>query len=347
MSSNKDIVVSVIIPIFNAEPFIDECLQSVLHQTHQNLDVIIINDGSTDKSALTCQKFLSDTRVRFINRENRGLSATRQEGIDIARGKYFCTIDADDFYDLNFVEVMLDNIVSSGADMSVCEIYNFSKKIVKYEPRHNDKPFYEIKREDIELNFLYLCKQIGFSDSWQKMYRMDFVRNSGVKFFLSKGYNGNDLAYNHLLAFHCPKVSVINKPLLYHRYVEGSLVHRKNIPFQDGFQIIMSKIIAESEKLKYDERINDTLRDIHFGFLKRIVAAIIKDSNSFSEFQSKLSIVKNKNYKYCEQFPTLSRAKAHLSLSYHSVLNYLFNRTINNNNKIACFCIYTFYGSRH
>lgn len=107
----KDSLVSVIIPVYNTGKYLEKCLDSIVNQTYKNLEIILINDGSKDNSAKICQKYAQkDDRIVFVSRENRGVSATRNEGIDLAHGDYFSFIDADDYVDLDMYEYLINLI---------------------------------------------------------------------------------------------------------------------------------------------------------------------------------------------------------------------------------------------
>lgn len=98
-------LVSVIIPIYNAEKYMNRCIDAVLNQKYKNIEVILINDGSVDSSKKICQKYCEkDNRVICISKNNEGVSKARNAGIKIATGKYLCFIDADDWIDIEYVE---------------------------------------------------------------------------------------------------------------------------------------------------------------------------------------------------------------------------------------------------
>ena len=104
-------LVSVIIPVYNVEKHLNKCLDSIVNQTYKNLEIIIINDGSKDASAEICREYAEkDNRIVFVSRENRGVSATRNEGIDLAHGDYFSFIDADDYLELDAYEYLISII---------------------------------------------------------------------------------------------------------------------------------------------------------------------------------------------------------------------------------------------
>jgi len=113
-----EVAISVIIPVYNSEHFLDRCLSSVLSQTFVNFEVLLINDGSTDSSIDICERYeKEDSRIRFFNRSNHGVSATRQFGIDHCKGKYCIQIDSDDWIDNNCLEVLYKKAVDSNSDI--------------------------------------------------------------------------------------------------------------------------------------------------------------------------------------------------------------------------------------
>ncbi len=120
---HDDILYSVLIPAYNAETYLEECLDSVLAQTHRNLQVVVIDDGSTDRTAEILDRYAAkDSRLEVVHRENRGVATTRLELFKMAKGKYLNFVDADDTVEPEMAQVMIDVMEECGADVSVCGI---------------------------------------------------------------------------------------------------------------------------------------------------------------------------------------------------------------------------------
>ena len=116
--------ISVIIPIYNVEKYLSKCLDSVINQTYKNLEIILINDGSTDKSGDICDYYANkDNRIVAIHQENQGTAVTRNHGLDIAAGDYIGFVDSDDWIEPDMYYTLCNNIIAYNADISVC---NFS-----------------------------------------------------------------------------------------------------------------------------------------------------------------------------------------------------------------------------
>ena len=120
--------VSVIIPVYNVEKYLSECLDSVVNQTLKDIEIICVNDGSPDGSAAILEEYAQkDNRIKVITQENRGLSEARNSGLKIASGEYIAFLDSDDYIDLKFFEQLYKRGIESNSDVVVCEnIYRFS-----------------------------------------------------------------------------------------------------------------------------------------------------------------------------------------------------------------------------
>lgn len=100
-------LISLIVPVYNVEKYLDKCLETITNQTYSNMEIILIDDGSTDLSGKKCDEWeKKDSRVRVIHKKNGGLSSARNAGIDVAKGKYISFIDSDDYIELNMIEIL-------------------------------------------------------------------------------------------------------------------------------------------------------------------------------------------------------------------------------------------------
>ena len=117
-------LISVIVPVYNVERYIEKCITSIISQTYTNLEIIVVDDGSTDKSGLLCDEWQAkDSRIKTIHKVNGGLSSARNTGMNIAQGKYIAFIDSDDYIDNTMVEQLWINIKDSNAQIAICNRY--------------------------------------------------------------------------------------------------------------------------------------------------------------------------------------------------------------------------------
>lgn len=133
-----DELISVIIPVYNVEKYLDDCIQSIVDQTYSNLEIILVNDGSSDQSPLLCDKWANkDMRIRVIHKENGGASSARNAGINVANGEYIGFVDSDDFIAKDMYEILLTAILKSGKGIADCGINYFlsDERIIENKKR--------------------------------------------------------------------------------------------------------------------------------------------------------------------------------------------------------------------
>lgn len=143
---NSDNKISVIIPIYNVEKYIDRCIKSVVNQSYKNLEIILINDGSLDRSGDICDKWAKkDKRIKVIHQKNSGVSVARNIGLDNAKGEYITFVDADDYIELDYCEVLQYELNKNSVDIIYCNIFTNkhidTNKTIKWSSKEYDPVF--------------------------------------------------------------------------------------------------------------------------------------------------------------------------------------------------------------
>ena len=132
-NSTMSPVVSVIIPVYNVERYMDKCIESVQNQTLKNIEIILVDDGSTDSSGDKCDLYLSDKRVRVIHKKNGGLSEARNAGVEVATAQYIGFVDSDDYIETDMYEVLYKRITETESDIAFCGIYScYTDRVVSH-----------------------------------------------------------------------------------------------------------------------------------------------------------------------------------------------------------------------
>ena len=147
-------LISVLVAVYNVEDFLGRCLDSIINQTYKNIEIIIIDDGSTDNSKKICEDFASlDSRIKLLHIKNMGLSYVRNFGIELAKGKYISFVDGDDYLENDYIETLYNNLIKYNADLSCCSYYRvFDDSII---PRNkSDKTYVLNSKEAIEKSYL-------------------------------------------------------------------------------------------------------------------------------------------------------------------------------------------------
>lgn len=163
--------ISIVVPVYNVESYLKKCVLSIMNQSYGNLEIIIINDGSTDKSGIICSELAKiDKRIKVIHKKNGGLSSARNEGINHVTGDFIGFVDSDDWIEENMYEILLNNLIKTRADVSVC---NFYKTYLSKEEK-----YYKGREKELSLNsekaMEYLLEnKIYGGHVWSKLYRKE------------------------------------------------------------------------------------------------------------------------------------------------------------------------------
>lgn len=167
-------LISVIIPVYNVEKYIQKCIESVIKQTYENLEIILVDDGSLDKCGIICDYYKDiDSRIKVIHKKNGGLSDARNVGIDIANGEYIMFLDSDDYISIDICEYLYNLISTYKAEISICGFYEaYEDKII--EPIYKDKLLIMDGKEGIK----EILKEKNFNTSaWAKLYKSSLFKD--------------------------------------------------------------------------------------------------------------------------------------------------------------------------
>lgn len=219
--------ISVIIPAYNAEKYIENTIESILNQTFECFEVICVNDGSKDKTLDVVQKFaLADSRVRVYSIENLGVSMARNFGIDKARGEWIQFVDSDDTLEKNMMQTMLT--VAEHRDLVVCSVIRENEKCRKREYQCVAKEDW-IGRSTIGSRLLDMSdkdKDILLNYVWNKLFNTKIIKSHNLKFD-PKIRLGEDFVFVCKYIQHCESITLINEPLYcYYLRNSGSLVSK-------------------------------------------------------------------------------------------------------------------------
>ena len=220
-------VISIIIPVYNVASYIREALDSVIDQTYENLEIIVIDDGSTDGSGQICDEYTTDPRVIVIHQKHQGVSNARNVGLDIANGEYIAFCDSDDAYHPDFIKRMLETI--DIADVSVCRfeshkcLLGIGKVYGRFNGRSKGKPAPIAKAGSYDRVEALRAHINGLINTavWDKLYRKELWKD--IRFPDGHIYEDLDVVYRVL--DRCGRVNVTDQVLYFYRIRPGSITH--------------------------------------------------------------------------------------------------------------------------
>lgn len=197
--------VTIIIPVYNAENYLDKCIKSIVNQTYKNIEIILINDGSIDNSPNICDKWKEmDNRIKVIHKQNEGVSKARNIGIENATGDYIGFVDDDDYIDKNMYQEMVNLIETKETDIVACNFYNVEKeKKIGINKEVSKNWLNEVIAYDSIRGYI-----------WNKLYKSDIIKHTK---FNNEVKIGEDMLFNiSLLNTKSISFSYIERPLYYY-----------------------------------------------------------------------------------------------------------------------------------
>lgn len=268
MKEEKDLI-SVIIPVYNAEKYLGRCIECVLAQTYKNIEIYLINDGSTDNSLEVCNKFSEkDKRIKVVDKKNSGVSGTRNSGIEKANGRYLCFIDSDDYIEKDHIEKLVSNI--QDGSITFCgyyiDTYNENGIIAS-----KNKSFKGGKSDTVKENLADIFHQGFLSVIWNKIYDVDLLKKNNVKF--DEGISlGEDLLFNlKYLRTGIEKIKYIDMPLYHYTRTDNESLDNK---YRSDFLEIQERIFSELLSVMDEYQIYGSKKGlINFDFFGAVVVA--------------------------------------------------------------------------
>ena len=227
-----DQLISIIVPVYNVEEYLKECIDSILNQTYKNLEIILVNDGSTDKSGSICEDYAKvDSRIKVVHKKNGGLSDARNLGLDRALGEYVIFIDSDDYIDQRMCEILLNYANKYSVDIVSCNFKRvFENNIIEFNvPLFKEKIKIFTNDEVLEKYFLTLAPEIFAT--WNKLYKKSlFFTDEKIRFPVNRLHE--DIATTYRLYAESKKVVLLNELLYNYRQRSNSIMKKishKNI----------------------------------------------------------------------------------------------------------------------
>lgn len=215
-------LVSIVIPIYNAAPHLAACIESVRKQTYDDLEILLVNDGSDDVSLPICRMYAQvDPRIRVIDKENSGVSATRNIAIDQAAGEFLQFVDADDRVALEATQLLVERAQRTQADMVICHYYRVVGK-----KRKSVHGFLETDKVLTQRKFAtHLMEEpcsFYYGVMWNKLYRTNIIRERNIRCSEELGWS-EDFLFNLEYIRYCQRFASIQLPLYYYYKTKNSI----------------------------------------------------------------------------------------------------------------------------
>jgi glycosyltransferase involved in cell wall biosynthesis len=244
---SMELMVSIVVPVYNAEKYLEDCLISLVDQTYENIEIILVDDGSVDDSGRICDCWAEkDDRIIVYHKKNEGVSATRNFGIQRARGKFLMFVDADDMLVLNTVEYMVKEIIKNNSELVVCK---YQSQDYKKNIRESNLRIELLLKEDYLREMMIPEKNIA-AFVYNRLYLTQIIMEKNIRF------NQNvqvceDTLFNYEYMKFIKNVVFINNALYFYRINAGSTMFKKEMnPAKLTANIVFDKMLNDTDRLE-------------------------------------------------------------------------------------------------
>ena len=286
--SNKKDLISVVIPIYNVEEYLPRCIESVIKQTYENIEIILVDDGSPDSCYDICEEFSKkDGRIKVIHKENGGLSDARNFGINISKGKYITFIDSDDYVSDDYIEYLYFMIKKYKTKISTCGHY------ICYDDNQVVKTALETKKVNKEtaLKSILYDKEIDIC-SWGKLYDIDLFKE--IRF--PKGKIFEDTATTYLLFEECDYIAV-GEECKYYYIMRNNSITTNDFNLKKMDLIDMTETMCKYISKKYPVLKNACNRRLMWAYLSTYTKIVYTPSDKYIAEKDKIKKYINNNRK--------------------------------------------------
>lgn len=248
---NSQPLVTVVVPVFNGEKYIDKCLDCLLKQSYKNLEIIVVNDGSSDNS----EKIIKKYPVQLINHEkNSGLSASRNTGIDAATGEYIHFMDVDDTVNDTYYEAMVEAIVSTGVDVAC-------SGMIHERNRYKTQRF-KTKEVFVSTKDKFTATYVGkWGFVWRYLFRLNFLKENNLRF--EEGRFIEDLPFSVPALYFANKLVTVPKAEYYYYYSPNSILNNKDKTHQEKRRVDLAH--ANQQVMEFAKKHNFKIPGVNTG----------------------------------------------------------------------------------
>lgn len=252
----KNELVSIIVPVYQVKPYLKKCMDSLIHQSYENIEIILVDDGSTDGGGDICDEYArKDKRVQVIHKENEGLSAARNSGIDVAKGQYLAFVDSDDWVDHSYIRTMYEALQETDSDMVQCELLEVFDEDTETENQTVTAPIVFTGREFSYATYTLLSWKCNLA--WNKLYKKELFEN--VRY--PKGKIHEDEFTTYKLIWKAKKVALVSGKLYFYRQRMDSIMGKpyslKRLDAGEAYQerIAFYTAAGENELAAYTKKV--------------------------------------------------------------------------------------------
>lgn len=279
--------VSVVVPIYNVEEYLERCIESLVKQTLEDIEIILVNDGSRDKSGTIAQEFQKKypDKIKYVEKENGGLSDARNYGMKYATGEYIAFLDSDDYIEKNAYEIMYEKAKEEKSDYVECDfIWEYPEK----------------SKKDEQIKYANKNEMLAFVRvvAWNKLIRREVITNNNIEF--PKGLRYEDVEFTYKLIPHINKFSYVNEFFIHYTQRQNSIANVQNEKTAEIFEVLDDVITYYKQNNFYDEY----KEELEYNYARYLLCSSLKRICKIPDNQKRKELINktwdNLNSKYPE-----------------------------------------------
>ena len=291
-------LVSVIVPVFKVEPYLAKCIESILCQTYENLEIFLVDDGSPDRCPQICDEFAQkDSRIKVIHKINRGLSSARNAALDEFTGDFVCFIDSDDYIEPTYVETLLTLQRKNNADLVICE-YDYAERDGRLYDHKKITWNRVISHKDFWTLFCDSDYRIFTAVAWNKLYRAKIFEN--VRYLQGKCMEDNFIIKS--IIEECDVIYVTSQSLYYYVQRPDSIMGRFSIKHLDGVeaQLDLCNYFNTMGQREFSQQLLSTITNSLFRAYREADFVVKFNKQRYQELKKAYKNVVKQSFKPCE-----------------------------------------------
>lgn len=291
--------VSIVVPIYKVEKYLNQCIESIVNQTYKNLEIILVDDGSPDNCPKICDEWAKkDKRIKVIHKDNQGLGMARNTGIENATGDYICFFDSDDYVSTELVDKCVNKMEKYKTDFVVygfCDVTENGLFIKEYVPNCSKKLFKDEEVKSILIKQFFSSHNYKDEDfnllicAWNCMFSMNLIKKINFRFVSERKIISEDV-YSMLIYYSSMSSAyVLSESLFYHRYNGKSLTHEYRKDRFEKLNILYIELLKLCDELGLDEETKNLMSTPYlngvFGALKLLLNSNLNLYNKYKNFK--------------------------------------------------------------
>lgn len=320
--------VSIIVPIYNVEKYLNRCIQSLLGQTLKEIEIILVDDGSPDKCPSMCEEYAKvDSRIKVIHKQNEGLGLARNSGLEIATGEYVAFVDSDDYVEKTMFATLYTTASKKDLDVIYCGFYkqNIDGTFKRISECETYTEYNKINIQRLIPDFIAsepYCKNEYKHDMsvWHSIYKNKIIKNNHLQFVSERIYSSEDIPFQIDFLKRAEKIAFIPDNFYYYCYNNTSLTKKVN---KERFQLIKSTYELISEKVKEEDFEGLRAKRLFIGNVRTYIRKVV---NSHITECEKVSIIQELlNDKIWNEIRTLYRP-SYLPIHRRIMLAFIYSK---------------------